>query len=379
MIFELNEQQRLLQKNIHEFARKELAPKSSYWDAGEEFPWESVRKMAGIGLTGLRLPRQYGGTDADLMSAGLALEEVARFDLSCAIILCSANITGRVLLHAANPIKDEWLPGIVKGEKIVAFAAAEPEAGSDVRAVRTVARRQGDVLVVDGEKSMITSAVVAAGIIALVKTDPTGEGISIVFVEAGRPGITIHPLPGFGWRATRWGNISFDGVKVPVGNLIGEEGNALNMLKGTVQEQRALTGLVALGAAQQAVEEAVDYARIRRVFGKPLAKFEGIQFKLAEDFASIEASRLVCYKALYLIEKKARDASMWAAMANLMGGETAYKAVNDAMDVFGGSGYSRELRMERYLRDIKGVQLASATLKIEIGRGLFGEEFVPYA
>ena len=137
--------------------------------------------------------------------------------------------------------------------------------------------------------------------------------------------------------------------------------------------------VVVAGAAEEALRGAVEYAKIRKVFGKPLAKFEGIQFRIADDFSLLEASKLVCYKALYLIERKVEGASIWAAMANLMGGEAAFKAVNDAMDVFGGLGYSKELPVERYLRDIKGVQLANATLKFEIGRGIFGEGFFPYA
>jgi cyclohexanecarboxyl-CoA dehydrogenase len=378
-MFELSEEQRLIQKSVYEFARKELAPKASYWDTHEEFPWESVKKMAEIGLTGLRLPTMYGGAGADLITTGVALEEVARFDHSCAIILCGCNITGKLLLSASERIRDLHLPNLVKGESIIAFAAMESEAGSDVRAIRTLAKRQDDLYIVSGEKAMITFAEVAQGFVVLVKTDgETREGISCIFIEANRPGIDIQRLQGFGWRATTWGNIAFDDVKVPVENLIGEENNALTMLKGTVQEQRALTGIIALGTAKEALEEAVNYAKTRKVFGKPLGKFEGVQFRLADDFTLLEAARLVGYKALHLIDKNAEEATVWAAMANLIGGETAYQVVNDAMDVYGGVGYSRELPLERYLRDVKATQIANATLKMEIGQGLFGKEFLPY-
>ncbi|OGP74822.1 MAG: hypothetical protein A2V86_16120 [Deltaproteobacteria bacterium RBG_16_49_23] len=377
-MFELSEEQKLIQKSIHEFAKKELAPRAAYWDASEEFPWESVRKMAEVGLTGLRLPAIYGGAGADLVTCGVAFEEVARFDHNCAIILCSSNITGRILSYASENMKANLLTEIVKGSRILAFGATEPEAGSDIRAIRTSAKLQGRTFIVNGEKSMVTFAGVAHGFIVLVKTEKeAGEEMSCVFIEADRPGIDIQPLQGFGWRATQWGNVAFHEVEVPVENLIGEKNNALSMLKGTVQEQRALTGLIALGTAREALEEAVKYAKIRKAFGKPLGKFEGIQFKLAEDHTSLEAARLLCYQALSLIEKKANEASVWAAMANLMGGETAYKVVNDAMDVFGGLGYSRELPFERHLRDVKAMQIANATLKIEIGQGLFGKEFFP--
>jgi len=378
-MLDFNEEQRLTQKSVHEFARKELAPKASYWDTQEEFPWESVRKMAGIGLTGLRLPAIYGGAGTDLLTTGIALEEVARFDHSCAIILCGCNITGRLLLRASQNIRDTYLPDVVKGNSIIAFAAMESEAGSDVRAIKTTAKLQGDRYIVSGEKSMITFAEVAQGYVVLVKTDVKyREGISAIFIEANRPGIDIQRLQGFGWRATKWGNIAFDDVKVPAENLIGEENNALTMLKGTVQEQRALTGIIALGTAKQALEEAVNYAKTRKVFGKPLGKFEGIQFRLADDFTLLEAGRLVCYKALDLIDKSADEATVWAAMANLIGGETAYQVVNHAIDVYGGPGYSRELPLERYLRDVKATQIANATLKMEIGQGLLGKEFLPY-
>jgi len=379
-MFDLSEEQKLIQKSIHQFAKKELAPQASHWDASEEFPWESVRKMAEVGLTGLRLPSVYGGSGADLITCGVAFEEVARFDHNCAIILCGSNITGRILLYASEKLKSTLIPEIAKGRYIMAFGATEPEAGSDLRAMKAIAKLQKDAWIVSGEKSMVTFAGVAHGYVVLVKTEVEDvEGISSIFIEGDRPGIDIQQLQGFGWRATKWGNVAFNDVEVPVENLIGEKNNALSMLKATVQEQRALTGLIALGTAREAFEEAVKYARIRKVFGKPLGKFEGIQFRLAEDHTSLEAARLLCYQALSLIEKKADEASVWAAMANLIGGETAYKVVNNAMDVYGGLGYSRELPFERHLRDVKAMQIANATLKIEIGQGLFGKEFLPYA
>jgi cyclohexanecarboxyl-CoA dehydrogenase len=379
-MFELSEEQKLIQKSIHQFAKKELAPQAAYWDTSEEFPWESVRKMAEVGLTGLRLPAVYGGSGADLITCGVAFEEVARFDHNCAIILCGSNITGRILLYASEKLKSILIPEIAKGRYIMAFGATEPDAGSDIRAIRTIAKLQKDAYIVSGEKSMVTFAGVAHGYVVLVKTEVEGvEGISSIFIEGDRPRIDIQQLQGFGWRATKWGNVAFNDVEVPVENLIGERNNALSMLEATVQEQRALTGLIALGTAREALEEAVKYAKIRKVFGKPLGKFEGIQFRLAEDHTSLEAARLLCYQALSLIEKKADEASVRAAMANLIGGETAYKVVNNAMDVFGGLGYSRELPFERHLRDVKAMQIANATLKIEIGQGLLGKEFLPYA
>lgn len=379
-MFELNEEQRLIQKSVHEFAKKELAPRASYWDVHEEFPWDLVKKMGKIGLTGLLLPALYGGMEADLVTAGIALEEVARFDHNCAIILCGTNITGRVLLHGSERLRQNYLPDIAKGRCILAFAAMESEAGSDIRAIKTSAKRVKDTYIVTGEKSMITFAEVAKGFVVLAKTDAKRRwGITCIFVEADRPGMDIQRLQGFGWRATKWGSIALSDVKVPTQNTIGEKNNALSMLKPTVQEQRALTGLIALGTARQALGEAVEYAKIRKVFGKPLGKFEGIQFKLVEGFTQIEAARLTCYQALQLIQKNKVEASIWAAMANLIGGEIAYKVVNDAMDVFGGLGYSRELPLERYLRDVKAIQIASATLKMEIGQGILGKEFLPYA
>ena len=379
-MFELNEEQKAIQKSVHDFAKKELAPKASYWDTHEEFPWEFVQKMAEMGLTGLRLPTSYGGVGADLTTTGIALEEVARYDHNCAIILCGSNITGRVLLHGSEKLRQNYLPDVAKGKCVLAFAAMESEAGSDIRAVKTKAKRVKDKYVVNGEKSMITFAEVARGFVVLAKTDEESkEGISCIFVEADRPGIDIQRLQGFGWRATKWGNIAFSDVQVPAENLIGEKNHALSMLKPTVQEQRALTGLIAIGTAKQALTEALEYAKIRNVFGKPLGKFEAIQFRLVENYTLLEAARLTCFQALHLIEKNAAEASTWAAMANLIGGETAYQVVNDAMDVYGGLGYSRELPMERYLRDVKAIQIASATLKIEIGQGILGKEFIPYA
>jgi alkylation response protein AidB-like acyl-CoA dehydrogenase len=378
-MFDLDEEQRLTQKSVHDFAKKELAPLASDRDSREEFPWDALSKMGQVGLTGLRLPAEYGGAGAGLITAGVALEEVARYDHSCAIILWGTNISCRVLLHASEDLKKGYLPALAGGTCILAFAAMEADAGSEIRAITTSARLQDGSYVVSGEKSMITFAPVSRAFIVLVRTGSEHGGISCVLIEADRSGIDVQQLHGFGWRATQWGNVVFDEVAVPAGNLIGEEGQALSMLKKTVQEQRALTGIIALGTAKQALEEAVKYARVRKVYGKPLGKFEAIQFRLAEDFTAVESARLLCYQALHLIEKNAEDASVWAAMANLIGGETAFRVVNNAMDTFGGLGYSRELPLERYLRDVKAVQIANATLKIEIGQGLFGRDFAPYA
>src|SRR3989337_823173 len=143
-MFELNEEQRLIQKSVHEFAKRELAPKASYWDIHEEFPWESVKKMADIGLTGLRLPKNCGGAEADLITTGVAFEEVARFDHNCAIILCACNITARIILNGSKDITETYVPAVIKGKSIPAFAAMESAAGSDIRAIRTTAERQGD-------------------------------------------------------------------------------------------------------------------------------------------------------------------------------------------------------------------------------------------
>ncbi len=379
-MFELNEEQRIIKQNVHAFAKKELAPHAAYWDSSGEFPWPSVKKMAKMGLTGLYLPTAYGGTGADLLTCGIALEEVARFDHNCAIILCGCNITGGILTQASEKIRETFLPEIVQGGSVIAFAAAEPEAGSNIRAIRTRAELKGNTYVVSGEKSMITFAKVASAFIVLARTEAHNEeGITCIFVESDRPNIDIKELQGFGWKATKWGNAAFNDVEVPLENLVGEKNNALSMLKKTVQQQRALTGLIALGTAAEALDEAVKYAKIREVFGKPLGKFEGIQFTLAEDYTMLQSARLMCYQALSLIEKGAEEASQWSAMANLIGGETAYKIANDAMDVYGGMGYTKEFPFERYLRDIKATQIANATLKIEIGRGLFGKDFVPYA
>jgi len=174
-MFELNEEKRLIKKNVHEFAKKELAPQAAHWDMSEEFPWESVKKMADIGLTGLRLPTTYGGAGADLITCGIALEEVARFDHSCAIILCGCNITGRVLLRASERIRETFLREIAKGKSIIAFGATEPEAGSDIRAIRTVAKVHGDHYIVNGEKSMMTFAEIAQAFVVLVRTDVEGR------------------------------------------------------------------------------------------------------------------------------------------------------------------------------------------------------------
>lgn len=381
--FNFTEEQELFRRTLREFAEEEIKPKSAYWDENEEFPWEDVKKMAKMGLLSLYIPTEYGGQGADHVAVGIATEEIARIDCLHGTLLNVAAEEAHVISHyGTDEQKEKWFPPIVRGEKVFVIAVTEPECGSDVSQIKSKAERVGSNYVLNGEKQFITFVVPEGLSLTYVKTDPgkRARGVSAFVLPLDTPGVKRYRLKGMGLRGSSWGGFTMSDVRIPKDMLVGEENKGFYYLMSGLDFERALIALRCLGTAQSAIEDAVEYAKNRIVFGKSLAKYEEIQFRTVEMYTYMEAARLLAYKALWMMDQGVR-ATKWASMAKWFGSEIAFKAINWSIQVHGALGYSREHPEEKRLRDVRALTLGGGTTevtKIVISRELFGKEYLPY-
>lgn len=382
--FNFSEDEELFRKTVKEFVKKELAPKAKHWDEAHEFPWESIRKAAKLGLTGLTIPEEYGGQNADLITAGIAVEEISREDLSLSYAIYGLGIIlSRMLSSKGNAaLKEKWLPKICSGEAVLGLALTEPSCGSDAAAIKTTARREGDSLLLNGEKLFISFINDAKAFIVACKTEPAAgvKGISLVFVEMDSPGISTTPYGHMGFRCASFGGITFKDVEVPTSNIIGEMNKGFPLLMSEFDLSRPVVALMCIGAAEAAGEEAIAYAKERTAFGRPIAKYESVQFRVAEDYAKLEAAKLLAYKALWL-KNQNLPCIREASTAKWLGTESSFHAINNAIQIFGGSGYTTDFLHEQRFRGVRGLMLAEGTSDIMlmvIARELFGSEYLSF-
>ncbi len=284
--------------------------------------------------------------------------------------------------YGTDEQKEKWFPPIVRGEKVFVIAVTEPECGSDVSQIKSKAERVGSNYVLNGEKQFITFVVPEGLSLTYVKTDPgkRARGVSAFVLPLDTPGVKRYRLKGMGLRGSSWGGFTMSDVRIPKDMLVGEENKGFYYLMSGLDFERALIALRCLGTAQSAIEDAVEYAKNRIVFGKSLAKYEEIQFRTVEMYTCMEAARLLAYKALWMMDQGVR-ATKWASMAKWFGSEIAFKAINWSIQVHGALGYSREHPEEKRLRDVRALTLGGGTTevtKIVISRELFGKEYLPY-
>ena len=380
MSFELNEEQRLVRDMVHEFAQKEIAPRAAEVDKTEEFPADNIRKMAELGLLGLPYPEEYGGGGGDYVSYAIAVEEIARACGSTALIY-AAHVSlgcGPIYYFGTEEQKHRWLPHLNSGQGLGAFGLTEPEAGSDAGATRTTAVRDDDSYVLNGSKMWITSGAIADVVVVTAKTDPAAgsRGISCFLVEKGLPGfIPGKNEPKMGLKGSVTSALSFDNCRVSVANLLGEEGDGFKQMLVTLDGGRISIGAMALGLAQAALDEATRYARERVQFGQPIAKFQAIQWMIADMATEVEAARLMIHRAA-----ARKDAALpftkEAAMAKLYASEVAERAAFKAVQIHGGYGYSREYPVERIYRDQRLCTIGEGTSEIQrlvIARQVLGK------
>ena len=375
MDFDLDDDTRLLQQTVRDFAVQEVAPAAEELDRTKSFPYELVAKMAGLGWMGIPFPEEVGGAGGTTLQYTLCVEELTRIDSSVAITLCAHTSLGTqpIYLFGNEEQKDAYLPDLCAGTKLGAFGLTEPEAGSDAGNVRTRAKLEDGEWVIDGAKQFITNAGTdISGHVAI--TARTGDKeISNLIVDAGTPGYEAgEPYRKMGWNASDTRPLSFDGARVPEENLLGPRGQGFRQFLKVLDIGRIGVAAMGVGLAQGALDEAVAYAKERQAFGQSISKFQAIQTKLADMATEIAAARYLTYKAA--VEKDlGRDFSQTAAMAKLKTGRLAVRCAEEAVQIHGGYGYIEEYPVCRFYRDAKILTIGEGTDEVQhmvIARGL---------
>ncbi len=369
MNLELSEEQKLVQRTVREFAESEVKPRAREIDETGEFPRETFRKAAELGLTGVALPESEGGAGFDHISYSIVIEEISRVCASTGVILSVQNSLYCDPIHrfGTDEQKKQFLLPFARGEKIGCYALTEPQAGSNAAALATKAVRKGDRYVINGAKAWITNGGVADAAIVYVNTDPAkGEkGITALVVERGTPGFKVgKEEKKLGIHATACTELSFTDCEVPISNRIGNEGEGYKVALSTLDGGRVGIAAQATGIAQGAFEQALAYAHERQAFGHPIADFQAIQFMLADMATEIEAARLLVRRAAWKQDTGARF-SMEASIAKLFASEMATRVTHKAMQIHGGNGYSREYPVERMYRDARITEIYEGTSEIQ--------------
>jgi len=369
MNFQPTEEQLMFRRAVREFVERELKPLATHTDESAEFPWRAARKGHGLGIFGLEVPEEYGGAGMDALSAAMAIEEIGRGCGSTGLSISAHNGLGcfPILKFGTAAQKERFLPRLTSGEILGALALTEPGAGSDLQGARTTALRQGEQWVINGSKAWITNASDAAFITVLCRTEPGAgsKGYSLIVVETGCQGLTIHPKENkMGVRGSPTHALSFENVRVPLDNLLGEEGRGLPQTLITLDGGRVGIGALALGLAQAALEEAARYAQERTAFGVPIAQHQAIQWMLADMGTEIEAARLLVYQAAWR-KGQGLPFTKQAAMAKLFASEAAERAAFKALQIHGSYGYSKEYPVERIYRDQRLMTIGEGTSEVQ--------------
>jgi short-chain 2-methylacyl-CoA dehydrogenase len=364
---DLSEEHELVRRTVREFAEERVAPVAEELDREGRFPYELVAELSELGLMGMPIPEEYGGGGADTLAYAIAIEELTRVDSSVAITVAAHTSLGTmpIFLFGTEEQKRDWLPELASGRKLAAFGLTEPGAGSDAGAARTRAELRDGRWVIDGTKIFITNA--GTDITACVTiTARTGEDeISNLIVPNGTPGYRISkPMKKLGWRASDTRELSFEGCEVPEGHLLGERGAGFRQFLEILDGGRISVGAMGVGLAQGAYDLAYAYAKERHQFGRPIASFQAVQFRLADMATEIEAGRALVYRAAWL-KDQGRPFAREAAMAKLYTGELSNRAANWALQIHGGYGYMDEYAVSRLYRDQKILEIGEGTNEVQ--------------
>ncbi len=370
MDFDLTTDQKMLQKMVREIAVKELEPMAAEIDKSGEFPRDNIKKLAKQGLLGIIVPEEYGGAGFDFISLAIAVEEISRVCATTGVIVAVNNsLVAYPIYHFGNEEqRKKWLPLLASGEKLGAIGITEPNAGSDVVAMESTARLEGDHYILNGTKRFITNGGEAGIHIIFAYTDKElkHKGISAFIVERDTPGFSLGKHEDLmGIRATANCELIFEDVKIPKENLLSEEGAGFRICMHTLDVSRIDIGAQAVGLAQGALDAAISYAKERKVFGKTLSEFEMIQGMIAEMATQIQASRLLVYYAAFYKDKGMPRFSKEASMAKWLASETAVNVTKKAVQIYGGYGYTKDYPVERFYRDAKIMELYEGTSEIQ--------------
>ncbi|MDM7914141.1 MAG: acyl-CoA dehydrogenase [Candidatus Eisenbacteria bacterium] len=369
MDFRLSEEHRLIQETARDFAEKELRPRAAAVDAEARFPAESVKKLAELGFLGIFVPEEYDGSGLDQLSYAIIVEELSRACAATGVIVSAHNslVCFPLLRFGTDDQKDRYLRKLARGEVLGSFALTEPEAGSDAASQRTVATSDGSDFLLNGSKIFITNATVAEVFIVFCLTDPTAgvRGISALIVERGMPGFTVgRKEETMGIRGSGACMLSFEDVRVPRANLLGEENRGFRIAMATLDCGRIGIAAQAVGIAQACLDESVRYAKERRQFGKPIGSLQAIQWMIADTATELAAARLLTYQAA-VKKDSGEEVTLEAAQAKLYASEAAARAAHRAVQVHGGYGYTKEFAVERLFRDARITEIYEGTSEIQ--------------
>lgn len=369
MNFLLSEEHEMIRKMVRDFAKNEVEPTAAERDEEERFDMEIFNKMAALGLTGIPFPEEYGGIGSDYLAYCIAVEELSRVCASTGVTLSAHTSLASwpIYKYGTEEQKQKYLVPLAQGTKIGGYGLTEPGSGSDAGAMRTTARLDGDHYVLNGSKIFITNGGIADIYVVFALTDPSSKhkGTSAFIIESDFPGFSVGKKEKkLGIRSSPTTEIIFEECRVPKENMLGAEGEGFKVAMTTLDGGRNGIAAQAVGIAQGALDAAIAYAKERVQFGKPISAQQGVSFKLADMATSIEASRLLTYQAAWR-ESEGLSYGKESAMSKLLAGDTAMKVTTEAVQIFGGYGYTKDYPVERYMRDAKITQIYEGTQEIQ--------------
>jgi len=380
--FGFTESQEMFRTMVKDFTRRELMPGAKERMGLNRVSPDIIKKLSDAGFLGLRIPQEHGGQMADIVTRGIAGEETARVDMAASFAILTSLIFGEMLSLCSEELQAEWMPECVKGEKLMCLCLTEPDVGSDAAALKTKAVKEGDYYILSGEKTSVTWGMQAnvASIWAKTDSEAGARSITAFFVPLDLPGIERLPFADMGWKTIERASIALDNVRIPAKYRIGDEGKGFYSIMGAFDWIRIHLCLTVMAMGEQSVYDAIDYARQRMAFGKPIAKYDAVSFRLVDSLAKIEAARLLCYKSLWLQDQGQR-ATKETAMAKSICPTIGIEACNNAMLTLGHVGYSSDYPVEQRLRDAYGFEFADGTADIQrniLVRELIGKEYLNY-
>jgi hypothetical protein len=367
MRFELTEEQQAFQDVARNFAADELAPFAADWDRDAFFPVETMRKAAALGFAGIYVREDVGGSALTRLDAALIFEALSEGCTSTAAFMSIHNMASWMIDRFGNEEqRQKWLPKLTPMELIASYCLTEPSSGSDAASLKTKAVRDGDHYVLNGSKAFISGAGTSDIYVCMVRTGEAGpKGVSCLVVEKGTPGLSFGaPERKMGWNSQPTAQVIFEDCRVPAANLIGAEGEGFKIAMMGLDGGRLNIGACSLGTARAALKRAKEYLGEREQFGKKLAQFQALQFKLADMATELEAARLMICQAATKVDAKSPDATMHAAMAKRFATDVGFNVINEALQIHGGYGYLKDFPLERHLRDVRVHQILEGTNEI---------------
>jgi alkylation response protein AidB-like acyl-CoA dehydrogenase len=382
MDFALTDEQRQIQESAQQFAAEQLAPHALEWDEREHFPVDVIKQAGALGMAGIYVRDDVGGSGLTRLDAVLIFEALSYGDPSVAAFLSIHNMCAWMVDRFGDEAqRRRWLPKLTGMALVASYCLTEPGSGSDAAALRTRAVRDGDDYVVSGSKAFISGGDVSDVYVLMCRTGGEGpSGISTLLVEAGTPGLGFGKNEKkMGWKAQPTALVTFDEARVPVANRIGDEGIGFKIAMAGLDGGRLNIAACSLGAAQAALDKALAYMQERHAFGKPLSAFQALQFKLADMETELQAARIFLYQAAWKLDQGASDATKFCAMAKRLVTDTGFKVANEALQIHGGYGYLREFGIEKLVRDLRVHQILEGTneiMRVIVARELLGRNAV---